>query len=88
MTTKFSGFHSCTLTGVNVTNHVLGRGSYATVLEVECKGLKCAGKKIHDILLVQGSSSYPIVRFEKECLLLSQLQHPNIVEFFGVFFQD
>ena len=88
MATKFSGFHSCTLTGVNVTNRVLGHGSYATVLEVECKGLKCAGKKIHDILLVQGSSSYPIVRFEKECLLLSQLQHPNIVEFFGVFFQD
>ena len=88
MAAKFSGLHSFTLTGVNVTNCVLGRGSYATVLEVECKGLKCAGKKIHDMLLIQGSSSYPIVRFEKECLLLSQLCHPNIVEFFGVFFQD
>ncbi len=88
MAAKFTGFRSFTLTGVTVTNRVLGRGSYATILEVECKGLKCAGKKIHDILLVQGSSSYPMVRFEKECLLLSQLQHPNIVEFFGVFFQD
>ena len=88
MTTEFSGFRSFTLTGVNVTNRVLGHGSYATVLELEYKGLKCAGKKIHDMLLVQGSSTYPVMRFEKECLLLSQLQHPNIVEFFGVFFQD
>ena len=90
MTAKFSGFRSCTLTGVNVTSHVLGRGSYATVLELEYKGMKCAGKKIHDMLLVQGSSTYtyPIMRFEKECLLLSQLQHPNIVKFLGVYFQD
>ena len=88
MTAKFSGFRSFTLTGVSVTNRVLGRGSYATVLELEYKGLKCAGKKIHDILLVQESSSYPVVKFETECVLLSQLQHPNIVEFFGVFFQE
>ena len=85
---KFSGFRSFTLTGVNVTSRVLGCGSYATVLELEYKGVKCAGKKIHDVLLMQGSSTYPVVRFEKECLLLSRLQHPNIVKFLGVFFQD
>ena len=88
MATKFSGFRSCTLTGVNVTNRVLGRGSYATVLELEYMGMKCAGKKIHDVLLMEGTTTYPVMRFEKECLLLSQLQHPNIVEFLGVFFQD
>ena len=82
MTTKFFGFHSCTLTGVNVTNHVLGHGSYATVLEVECKGLKCAGKKIHDILLMQGSSSYPIVRFEKE---LVKVENISLKLFKGTF---
>ena len=47
-------------------------------------GLKCAGKKIHDILLQQGSSTYPIHRLEEECFLLSQIQHPNIVQFLGL----
>ena len=83
-----SGFRSCTLSGVTVTDHLLGHGSYATVLEVKYKGQKCAGKKIHDVLLAQGSSTYSVLKFEKECHLLSKLHHPNIVEFLGVFFQD
>ena len=90
MSTVFSGFSSCILTEVTVTDHLLGHGSYATVLEVKYKGKKCAGKKIHDVLLAQGSSNstYSVLKFEEECLLLSKLHHPNIVEFLGVFFED
>jgi hypothetical protein len=44
---------SFNLTEVTVTDRVLGHGSYATVLELQYKGLKCAGKKIHEVLLVQ-----------------------------------
>ena len=51
-------------------------------------GLKCAGKKIHEPLLEQGDASYPIHRFEQECCLLSQICHPNIVQFLGVYFQQ
>ena len=69
------------LIGVTVTNQVLGHGSYATVLEVKYMGLKCAGKKIHELLIRQGDSSYPVCRFEEECHLLSQVHHPNIVQF-------
>ena len=88
MATAFTRLHSCMLTGVSVTNRVLGHGSYAIVLELEYMGRKCAGKKIHEVLLTQGSTTYPIRKFENECHLLSQLHHPNIVEFLGVFFQD
>ena len=84
----FSRFHSYTLHDVTVTNHILGHGSYATVVELEYNGQKCAGKKIHDILLSQGTVSYPVLNFERECHLLSELHHPNIVEFLGVFFED
>ena len=76
------------LSGVRVTDREpLGRGSYATVLELEYMGLKCAGKKIHEVLLEQGGASYSVRRFEEECCLLSQVRHPNVVQFLGVHFQ-
>ena len=83
----FTGFESYQLTGVRVTDKELGHGSYATVQELEYMGLKCAGKKVHDLLLEQGDDSYTLRRFEEECRLLSQVRHPNIVQFLGVLFQ-
>ena len=68
----------------------LGRGARAGILEIEYLGLKCAGKKLHDWLLnVHGSYTERIIRrFEEECRLLSQVCHPNIVQFLGVYFQQ
>ena len=71
-----------------MTDRQLGHGSYATVLELEYKGLKCAGKKIHEVLLRQGASSYTVRRFEEECRLLSQVRHPNIVQFLGFCYES
>ena len=84
----FTGFDPYKLTGVTVTDQELGHGSYATVLELEYMGLKCAGKKIHELLLRQGDASYTVRRFEEECCLLSQIRHPNVVQFLGVYFQQ
>ena len=84
----FTGFDRYKLTGVRVTDRELGHGSYATVLELEYMELKCAGKKIHEVLLRQGDASYTVRRFEEECHLLSQVRHPNIVQFLGVYFQQ
>ena len=84
----FTGFDPYELTEVRVTDRELGHGSYATVLELEYMGLKCAGKKIHELLLRQGYASYTVRRFEEECRLLSKVRHPNIVQFLGVYFQQ
>ena len=84
----FTGFDAYKLTEVTVTDRELGHGSYATVLELEYMGLKCAGKKIHEALLMQGGASYSVRRFEEECHLLSQVRHPNVVQFLGVHFQQ
>ena len=87
-TSTFSQLESFKISGVFVTNRELGHGSYATVLELEYMGLKCAGKQIHKILLKQGALSYTVRRFKEECCLLSQVRHPNIVQFLGVYIQN
>ena len=84
----FTGFDAYKLNGVTVTDQELGHGSYATVRELEYMELKCAGKKIHELLLKQGGASYTVRRFEEECHLLSQVRHPNVVQFLGVHFQQ
>ena len=84
----FAGLESYQLTRVRVTEQKLGHGSYATVYELEYMGLKCAGKKIHGQLLEQGDTSYTVRRFEEECHILSQVRHPNIVQFLGIHFQE
>ena len=75
------------LTGVRECGREIGRGSYATVLELEYLGLKCVGKKIHDELLAQGGTSYAVTRFQEECRLLSQVRHPNVVQFIGIYYK-
>ena len=84
----FTRFESYMLHGIRMTDRELGHGSYASVLEMEYMGLKCAGKKIHEPLLGHGDPTYTINRFEEECRLLSQIRHPNIVQFLGVHFEQ
>ena len=83
----FTAFQDFELAGVEVSDRELGHGSFATVIELEYMGLKCAGKSIHDVLKRQGNDSYSVRRFEDECHLLSRIRHPNIVQFLGVYFQ-
>ena len=78
-----------------MTDRELGRGSYATVLELDYMGLKCAGKKIHKALVdaesdagLNSGDSYVVLRFEEECGIFSKIRHPNIVQFLGVFFEN
>ena len=81
------GFESYILNGVRLTEEEFGRGSYAVVLRVEYRGLKCAGKQLHPVLYEQGVGNI-VRRFEEECRLLAQMRHPNIVQFIGVYFEE
>ena len=69
-----------------------GRGSYGAVYEVELDGVSCIAKRLHDILVGRGQEE-PVSeagkkemlrRFREECVLLSGLRHPNVVQFMGV----
>ena len=64
-----------------------GRGSYGFVVEMNYRGLKCAGKKFYPDLYCQGNveaREQIITRCYEECLLLCSLSHPNIVQFIGI----
>ena len=72
--------------GVRETGEELGRGSYAAVVEVDYKGMRCAAKKIYSILSQRGEGDRHATRFEEECRLLGALRHPHIVQFLGIYF--
>ena len=74
------------LYGVQETGEELGRGSYAAVIEVDFKGMRCAAKKIYSVLSQRGEGDRLVARFEEECRLLAALRHPNIVQFLGIYF--
>ena len=70
----------------------IGRGSFGAVYEVKMNGLPCIAKGLHDILLGHRrnlpvrETDMEVIRakFHKECALLGNLKHPNIVQFLGV----
>ena len=77
------------ITGIQLTGKILGKGSDATVKEVNWVGTSCAAKQLHEILLEDdspGGAKRFVDNFEKECMTWSKLIHPHIVQFLGVYF--
>lgn len=71
-------------------SETLGTGSYGIACKAKCDQLLCAAKIIYPVLLeVQDQSlkseeqkhMTPYERFEQECHFLSQISHPNIVQY-------
>ena len=67
-------------------------GSFGAVCEVICRGAPRIAKRLSKILNMSKNvnSQRQSIRkkFHKECLTLSQLDHPNIVKFVGVHFSS
>ena len=76
------------LEGVRTKNEIIGSGAYGTVQTLEYGGVKCAGKKIHDILLESSQWDEQAVSraFIQECKILSDLSHPHVIQFLGLYF--
>ena len=68
---------------------LVGRGNYGRVYAVKYRGTICAAKEIHSILL-EGVSRAQMLRtgesFMRHCRQLNELRHPNVIQFFGVYY--
>jgi serine/threonine-protein kinase TNNI3K len=63
---------------------VLGVGSYGKVCKAKCGELPCAAKLLHDTMFLPSDPEAQNVflkKFEQECLFLSSIKHPNIVQY-------
>ena len=68
------------LLSAHETGLEFGRGSYAAAVEVDFKGLRCAGKIPR--VLYKGQVDNLVRRFEEECRLLSQLWLPQFLDIY------
>ena len=70
----------------------INRGAYGSVHFGELDGKPVAVKRIHRLLLEaakgQSDSQLVLTDFKRECQLLEQLNHPNLVDFRGAFYDE
>lgn len=87
---KHADLRKYVLHNVERTGVKLGSGSFGTVEEVTMSGTVFAGKIWHEILLEPYNEGVDnmIRRFTAECELMSQVSHPNIVQFMGICFME
>ena len=75
------------LTNVRLTGTIIGGGAYGKVEEIV---IGAATKTIYSLepapYRKEGDLSEAEERFVKECLLMSGISHPNIVQFIGIVF--
>ncbi len=64
----------------------LGVGSYGKVCRGKYGKLPCAAKLLHDTLFQSGDPGIDnlTMRFHQECQFLSNIKHPNIVQYLGI----
>lgn len=74
------------LEDVHKTGKRLGSGAFGVVEELTIDGTHYAGKTLHSTLLDAHNEGMNrvIKRFISECKLMSQVRHPNIVQFMGL----
>ena len=66
------------------TAEVLGSGAYGNVVKATLDKNPCAAKILHRLIVESHGLSDFISRFQQECQILRDLNHPNIVQFLGV----
>ena len=84
-------FDGLTVTGVTLSNKILGAGAYGSVVESDWHGTPCVTKQLHAVfhhLLPPHELESLVMSFCRECTTWASLRHPHIVQFLGVFFPN
>lgn len=79
------------LKNVQTTDRVIDRGAYGTVKEVILSGTRCAAKYIHEDLVHRDNNEEGVrnvtSKFVEECVRMSTLCHPHVVQFLGIYME-
>ena len=80
---------SCTLKNVKSTGRQVGYSLYCSIHEVEVDGVVCAAKRIFPMMIQPKDSDgteKTRKKFVEECVLMSKLHHPHILQFIGIYY--
>ena len=64
---------------IKFTDEEIGRGGWGVVLVAEFRGLRCAAKHMHKLII----SDYNRHLFVREMNIAARVRHPNLVQFIG-----
>ena len=65
------------------TEEQLGTGSYGKVYKAKFCEVTCAAKILHQVLFSSPQSHYTRSTFKRECEILKDIKHPNVVQYLG-----
>ena len=76
------------LRDVQTTKKQVGQGAYGYVEKVLVHGAMCAAKKVYRVLVHNNNEGVETFKqkFFSECVIMSKLRHPHVVQFLGVYF--
>ena len=69
-------------------DQVIGIGAFGAVCHAQCDDLPCAAKILHQTIFSIAGQHKKALQFEQECKFIRTIQHPNIVQYLGVHYDD
>ena len=72
-------------------NDISKQGAYGRIVYLDWSGTTCVGKVLHSVFFTSAQQSGMrelVKKFFKEIKLLSQMKHPNIVRFLGLYYEQ
>jgi len=76
------------ISSLRITKNELGRGSYGAVHVAIYQGKECVVKEIYQHMQLQQKSRKVVESFLGEINTLSDLRHPCIVQFLGIYYKE
>ena len=81
---KKAGFESIEL----FKDQIIGIGAFGAVCHAQCDDLPCAAKILDSTIFSMARQHKMALQFEQECKFIRTIQHPNIVQYLGVHYDD
>ena len=69
-------------------DQIIGIGAFGAVCHAQCDDLPCAAKILHPTIFAMAGRHKNAQKFEQEYKFIRTVQHPNIVPYFGIHYDN